>query len=119
MTTYLFIADEMDQADDELRETIRNIWPLQAKKMLDVLIPKNNGLYDFLLKHFIYAYIHLWSLYASKVTSSAIPKNCKYKYKGVYHLPAYIGLYIKIMQYVVCVMRAIEVVKKEIYYTCV
>ncbi|PSN29567.1 Voltage-dependent calcium channel type A subunit alpha-1 [Blattella germanica] len=37
-------ADEMDQADEELRDTIRNIWPLQAKKMLDLLIPKNDEL---------------------------------------------------------------------------
>ncbi|XP_033611778.1 voltage-dependent calcium channel type A subunit alpha-1 isoform X2 [Cryptotermes secundus] len=37
-------ADEMDQADDELRDTIRNIWPLQAKKMLDLLIPRNEEL---------------------------------------------------------------------------
>lgn len=40
----MFIAFEMDQADDELRETIRNIWPLQAKKMLDLLIPRNEGI---------------------------------------------------------------------------
>ncbi|XP_069690119.1 voltage-dependent calcium channel type A subunit alpha-1 isoform X27 [Periplaneta americana] len=37
-------ADEMDQADEELRDTIRNIWPLQAKKLLDLLIPKNDEL---------------------------------------------------------------------------
>ncbi|XP_063907007.1 voltage-dependent calcium channel type A subunit alpha-1 isoform X5 [Zophobas morio] len=40
-------ADEMDQADDELRETIKNIWPLQAKNMVDLLVPPtdhlNNG----------------------------------------------------------------------------
>lgn len=34
----------MDQADDELRVTIQHIWPLQAKKMLDLLIPRNNCL---------------------------------------------------------------------------
>lgn len=33
-------AEEMDQADEELRETIRHIWPLQARKILDLLIPK-------------------------------------------------------------------------------
>ncbi|XP_023245623.1 voltage-dependent calcium channel type A subunit alpha-1 [Copidosoma floridanum] len=33
-------ADEMDQADEELRHTITNIWPLQAKKMLDLLVPR-------------------------------------------------------------------------------
>lgn len=33
----------MEQADEELRETIQKIWPLQAKKMLDLLIPKKDG----------------------------------------------------------------------------
>lgn len=33
-------ADEMDVADDELRETIRMIWPLQADKMVDLLVPR-------------------------------------------------------------------------------
>ncbi|XP_034948347.1 voltage-dependent calcium channel type A subunit alpha-1 isoform X11 [Chelonus insularis] len=38
------VADEMDQADEELRDTIRAIWPLQAKKMLDLLIPRKEEL---------------------------------------------------------------------------
>lgn len=33
-------AEEMDTADDELRETIRMIWPLQARKMMDLLVPR-------------------------------------------------------------------------------
>lgn len=37
-------ADEMDQADEELRETIQMIWPFQAKKMLDLLIPRTDRL---------------------------------------------------------------------------
>lgn len=37
-------AEEMDIADEELRETIRMIWPLQARKMMDLLVPKNNML---------------------------------------------------------------------------
>ncbi|XP_028169286.1 voltage-dependent calcium channel type A subunit alpha-1 [Ostrinia furnacalis] len=37
-------AEEMDQADAELRETITQIWPLQAKKMLDLLVPRNDVL---------------------------------------------------------------------------
>lgn len=37
-------ADEMDQADEELRETIQHIWPLQAKKMLDLLVPPKDML---------------------------------------------------------------------------
>ncbi|KAL1138768.1 hypothetical protein AAG570_008830 [Ranatra chinensis] len=37
-------AEEMDQADEELRDTIKNIWPLQAKKILDLLIPRKDEL---------------------------------------------------------------------------
>jgi len=37
-------AEEMDQADMELRETITNIWPLQAKKMLNLLVPPSDQL---------------------------------------------------------------------------
>ncbi|XP_035895782.1 voltage-dependent calcium channel type A subunit alpha-1-like isoform X17 [Anopheles stephensi] len=37
-------AEEMDQADMELRHTISHIWPLQAKKMLDLLVPLNEEL---------------------------------------------------------------------------
>ncbi|KPU74574.1 uncharacterized protein Dana_GF21581, isoform T [Drosophila ananassae] len=36
--------EEMDQADLELRETITNIWPLQAKKMLNLLVPPSDQL---------------------------------------------------------------------------
>lgn len=32
-------AEEMDAADRELRETIKHIWPLQAKKALDLVVP--------------------------------------------------------------------------------
>lgn len=34
----------MDIADEELRETIRMIWPLQADKMMDLLVPRNEVL---------------------------------------------------------------------------
>lgn len=34
----------MDQADNELRKTIKMIWPFQAKKMLDLLVPPNERL---------------------------------------------------------------------------
>lgn len=37
----------MDQADEELRHTIKHIWPLQADRFLDLLVPRkdrlNNG----------------------------------------------------------------------------
>jgi len=39
----------MDQADEELRETIRHIWPLQARKILDLLIPKSDCGFFFVL----------------------------------------------------------------------
>ncbi|XP_063223249.1 voltage-dependent calcium channel type A subunit alpha-1 [Bacillus rossius redtenbacheri] len=48
-------ADEMDQADNELRETIRNIWPIQAKKMLDLLIPRREQVSGKLTVGKIYA----------------------------------------------------------------
>ncbi|KAG1668871.1 Voltage-dependent calcium channel type A subunit alpha-1 [Nymphon striatum] len=35
-------ADEMDQADAELRETIKKLWPLQAKKGIELLVPLND-----------------------------------------------------------------------------
>lgn len=35
----------MDEADNELRETIKNIWPLQARKKLDLLLPAPDGTY--------------------------------------------------------------------------
>ncbi|GAB6022011.1 hypothetical protein CHUAL_006163 [Chamberlinius hualienensis] len=37
-------VDEMDTADEELKETITKLWPLQAKKVLDSLIPPNSDL---------------------------------------------------------------------------
>lgn len=43
-----FAAEEMDQADEELKDTIRAIWPLQAKKILDLLIPRKEGKYVFI-----------------------------------------------------------------------
>lgn len=33
----------MDRADEELKETIRHIWPLQSRKMLDLLVPPREG----------------------------------------------------------------------------
>lgn len=39
-----FPADEMDTADEELRETIRIIWPLHYRKMTDLLVPRKEML---------------------------------------------------------------------------
>lgn len=44
MLIIFLLAGEMDQADDELRETIQMIWPFQAKKMLDILLPRKDNL---------------------------------------------------------------------------
>ena len=36
-------ADEMDKADEELRETIRKLWPLQSAKKINLLVPLKEG----------------------------------------------------------------------------
>ncbi|XP_064108487.1 voltage-dependent calcium channel type A subunit alpha-1-like isoform X4 [Macrobrachium nipponense] len=48
-------AEEMDQADSELRVTIKKLWPLQAKKNIDVIVPPDDELkYDKLTVGKIY-----------------------------------------------------------------
>jgi hypothetical protein len=37
-------AEEMDQADRELKHTLNKLWPLQAKKIIDKLIPPHEGI---------------------------------------------------------------------------
>ncbi|KAG9509584.1 Voltage-dependent calcium channel type A subunit alpha-1, partial [Fragariocoptes setiger] len=37
-------AEEMDQADRELRQTLQKLWPLQAKKIINKLVPEHNEL---------------------------------------------------------------------------
>jgi voltage-dependent calcium channel N type alpha-1B len=37
-------AEEMDQADRELKHTLNKLWPLQAKKIIDKLIPPHEEL---------------------------------------------------------------------------
>lgn len=49
----MFLADEMDEANQELRVTIRKIWPLQAKKVLDLIIPPDDGKWQFKSDHII------------------------------------------------------------------
>lgn len=44
LTMRLLSAEEMDQADSELRGTIKQIWPIQAKKMIDLLVPPKDML---------------------------------------------------------------------------
>jgi hypothetical protein len=40
-------VEEMDRLDDELRELIRKMWPVQArkKKLVNLLVPPNGGMY--------------------------------------------------------------------------
>ena len=45
-------AEEMDQADKELRITIKKLWPLQAPKIVDKLIPPGDG-NNFLILFFV------------------------------------------------------------------
>lgn len=40
----IFLVEEMDTADEELRETIRIIWPLHERKMTDLLVPRKEML---------------------------------------------------------------------------
>ena len=36
-------AEQMDKKDEELRETICRLWPIQSKKMINLLVPTQNG----------------------------------------------------------------------------
>lgn len=39
-----FLVEEMDQADEELRLSLRKLWPLQAKKkLIELAVPPNSG----------------------------------------------------------------------------
>lgn len=38
-----FTAEEMNKADEELRETIKKLWPFQSKKMLNLLVAPAEG----------------------------------------------------------------------------
>ena len=60
----------MDQADDELRDTVRNIWPLQAKKMLDLLIPRREGTQVPTYVLFIYFFFFFFFLKISSIQST-------------------------------------------------
>lgn len=43
-TTFMCLAEEMDQANIELRHTIQSIWPLEAKNMINLLVPPSDQL---------------------------------------------------------------------------
>jgi len=40
----LFAVDQMNRLDEELKKVIQNLWPVQAKKMLPLLVPANDGM---------------------------------------------------------------------------
>jgi len=42
-------AEEMDAKDEELRETIKTLWPIQGNAMAFILIPPKEGLETALL----------------------------------------------------------------------
>ena len=42
---WLRAAEEMDRLDEEMRETIRRLWSVQGRKMLDLLMPSIDGQY--------------------------------------------------------------------------
>lgn len=102
----MILADEMDQADDELRETIRNIWPLQAKKMLDLLIPRKEGVYHYIFSvcvlcvkaRFVALCLYTSLCCVFGYSQHPLPRNMKYR--DVYHLPIYTGMCMEVVQQV-------------------
>ena len=52
-------AEEMDQADVELRDTIVKVWPFTAREKIEILVPTTRGIqfyYDF----FSHLVIRVW-----------------------------------------------------------
>jgi len=37
-------AEQMDQKDMEMKEVIGRLWPVQAKKLSDLLVPPRDGM---------------------------------------------------------------------------
>ncbi|OWA50438.1 Voltage-dependent calcium channel type A subunit alpha-1 [Hypsibius exemplaris] len=69
------LPEQMDQEDEELRQTIRRMWPMQAKKMLNFLVPPDEELtYKKLTVGKIYAGLLIlenWRLYKQNKTSTS------------------------------------------------
>ena len=56
-------AEEMDQADFELRQTIIKVWPYEGKEKIDLLVPPREGIlyYYYLYTMYIkYVVVHLF-----------------------------------------------------------
>jgi hypothetical protein len=90
-------ADERDEADNELREVICNIWPNLAKKqiklheggtksLLDLVVPPKNGLYSMLVVLFALIQRHSLELHG-------IPSHRKLTVGKVYAIGLYIDNY--------------------------
>jgi len=43
LVSFLNLVDEMDKNDEELRESIKKLWPIQGPKMHNLLVPPNDG----------------------------------------------------------------------------
>jgi len=44
MIWYVNVAEEMDAKDEELRETIKKLWPIQGNAMAFILVPPKEGM---------------------------------------------------------------------------
>ncbi|CAJ0582996.1 unnamed protein product, partial [Mesorhabditis spiculigera] len=67
-------VEEMDEADEELRQTLRKVWPLKAKKnMIDLVVPPNQELcYQRLTVGKIYAGLLILENYRAKKSGTEI-----------------------------------------------
>uniref|UniRef100_A0AC35TNP8 EF-hand domain-containing protein n=1 Tax=Rhabditophanes sp. KR3021 TaxID=114890 RepID=A0AC35TNP8_9BILA len=67
-------VEEMDEADEELRQTLRKIWPLKAKKnMIDLVVPPNHELcYQKLTVGKIYAGLLILENYRAKKSGTEV-----------------------------------------------
>ena len=43
----------MDRADEELKETVKHLWPLQSIKKLDLVVPPKECNYNLKLKRIL------------------------------------------------------------------
>jgi len=48
---YMNLAEEMDVKDEELRETIKTLWPIQGNAMAYILVPPTEGLHNASIVH--------------------------------------------------------------------
>uniref|UniRef100_A0A158PBQ3 EF-hand domain-containing protein n=1 Tax=Angiostrongylus cantonensis TaxID=6313 RepID=A0A158PBQ3_ANGCA len=67
-------VEEMDEADEELRQTLKKIWPLKAKKnMIDLVVPPNHELcFQKLTVGKIYAGLLILENYRAKKSGTEV-----------------------------------------------